>query len=78
MGSRHRPYLNPHFAMQLKCSSDSLLNGQSIKRGQTMDIPKSEARVLLSSNRFVLADSPEAAAIEAIAPAAPASKKAKP
>lgn len=44
-----------------------------------MDIPQSEARVLLSSNRFVLADSPEAAAIEAKkAPAAPASKKAKP
>jgi hypothetical protein len=65
--------------MQLKCSSDSLINGQTIKRGQTMDIPKSEARVLLSSNRFVLADSPEAAAIEAKkAPAAPASKKAKP
>lgn len=50
--------------VSLKCRFPALVDGSPVKRGASVTVDREKALVLLATNRFLKADSPEAAEIK--------------
>lgn len=61
--------------LKLKCRLPALVEGKAVKPGESVSVSRDEALILLSSSRFVRADSEEAKAIPSPAKAAPTKKQ---